>query len=576
MDVTANEKDKLKKRRRVKNASMDGIEVTAERPQPNFFEDTRPKNVGIYARVSTDSSQQTMSYEMQQKYYAEMVSRRPSWTLVKIYTDEAVTGTSTKDRDGFNSMIDDCRDGILDLIICKSVSRFSRNILDAISYVRELAAQKHTVAVYFENEGIYTLSEDSEKNLSFCAMFAQEESRTRSVAMNSSIVMRFSHGMFLTPPLLGYDNDENGKLVINEDEAVTVRLLFFMYLSGLSTSGIAEKLTELGRKTKKGNMQWSAGSVYSQLVNERHCGAIKSRKTWTPNFLDHLPKKNRTYADGSTDRKQYTKHNHHEAIISPDDFVAVQNMIVNAKYGNCSFLPQLQVMVGGSLHGFVSINPHWAAFSADDYLAASVSAGKSIKHPPPQVIAKQGDIDLRGGEIVRGEYFVDAYVSCATFNDDTLRFSSACVRKFDGEEYAELLIHPTRKLLAVRPCEKEHKNAIRWTRFSDGKAYGRDIGCTAYINTLYNLLAWKPSSKYRVRCTLHKIADGMVAIFDANNPTSLNYYAHSHRQTLQYSRKSGTVATYNPLPNLNPTPESIVRESITRIMKELQRVADGS
>jgi hypothetical protein len=381
--------------------------------------------------------------------------------------------------------------------------------------------------------------------------------------------------MFLTPPLLGYDNDENGKLVINEDEAVTIRLMFFMYLSGIGTSEIAEKLTELGRTTKKGNSQWSAGSVYSQLVNERHCGAVKSRKTWTPNFLDHLAKKNRTHEDGSTDRKQYTKHDHHEAIISPDDFVAVQNMIANVKYGNCSFLPQIQVITGGALHGFVSVNPHWAAFSTEDYIAASISVGESIKHPPQQVIAKQGDIDLRGGEIVRGEQFIDAYASCATFDDDTLRFSSACVRKFDGEEYVELLIHPIRKLLAVRPCEKEHKNAIRWTKFSDGKAYGRDIGCTAYINTLYNLLDWEPASKYKVRCTLHKVAGETIAIFDANTPFPMNYYAHTNKQTLPYSRKSGPIAMYNPLPSLNPTPESIVCESITQITEGLRSAANG-
>jgi DNA invertase Pin-like site-specific DNA recombinase len=329
MSGTANEKEKLKKRGRVKHATMEGITVTKERSQPNFFEDDTEMNVGIYARVSTNSSQQTLSYEMQQKYYSEMVARRPNWTLLKIYHDEGKTGTSTRHRDGFNSMIKDCKEGKLDLIIVKSVSRFSRNIVDAIVHVRELAAQKPAVGVYFENEGIYTLNPKDEMRLSFIATMAQEESRAKSVAMESSIVMRFSHGMFLTPPLLGYDNDEDGKLVINEDEATTVRLIFFMYLTGYNTREIAEKLTELGRTTKNGNTQWSAGSVYGQLINERHCGAVIGRKTWTPNFLDHLVKKNRTYKNGITDKKQYTKLNHHEAIISHDDFVATQKMIAN-------------------------------------------------------------------------------------------------------------------------------------------------------------------------------------------------------------------------------------------------------
>ena len=588
MSVTANERDKLSKRSRVKGATVEGIEFTEEKSQPNFFEDTSEKNVGIYARVSTDNSQQTMSYEMQQKYYSELVANRPNWKLIEIYADEGKTGTSTRHREGFNSMIRDCKEGKLDLVITKSVSRFSRNIVDTIAHVRALAAQKPAVGVYFENEGIYTLSADSEMRLSFTAAMAQEEARTRSVASNSSIVMRFSHGMFLTPPLLGYDNDENGQLIINEDEATTVRLIFFMYLAGYSSSEIADKLTTFGRKTKKGNAKWSAGSVYNQLINERHCGAVKSRKTWTPNFLDHLAKKNRMYKDGSTDRKQYTKLNHHEAIVSHADFVAVQKMIANAKYGNRSFLPQLQVIAGGALHGFVSINPRWATFNAEDYIAASASAGEGrVKSTP--LIAKHGDIDLRSSEVVRGESFIDAYISCATFNDDTLRFSSTCIRKFDDAEYAELLIHPVRKLLAVRPCAEEHKNAIRWTNFSDGRAFGRNIGCTAYINTLYRLLDWEPGTKYRVRCTLHKVAGEMVAIFDTRDVKIIasqsdtgmfqvksafpNYYAHFCKQIVPHSRKVGTISAYNPLPDFEPTPENDLRESIAQIVDEMQSVA---
>ena len=593
MAAEANEKEKLKKRSRVKGATVEGIEATEEKLQPNFFEDISRKNVGVYARVSTDSSQQTLSYEMQQKHYSEMVNRRPNWNLVKIYADEGKSGTSTKKREGFNQMIDDAVAGKIDLIVTKSVSRFSRNILDAITYVRTLAALKPAVGVFFENEGFYTLSADNEMRLSFTASFAQEESRTRSVAMNSSIVMRFSHGMFLTPPLLGYDNDEDGNLVINEDESSTVRLMFFMYLSGYSSAEIAERLTELQRKTKKGNTIWSAGSVYSQLINERHCGAVKSRKTWTPSFLDHLAKKNRTHEDGSTDRKQYTKLNHHEAIISPDDFVAVQKMIANAKYGNHCFLPQLSAVKGGALHGFVSVNPHWAAFRAEDYIAASASVGEiSVNNTRRHYIAKRQDIDLRQYEVLRGENFIDAYVSCATFNEDKLRFSSSCVRKFSGTEYVELLVHPARRLLAVRPCEKDHKNSINWTVVADGKAYGRDIGCTAYIDTLYNLLGWKPSTKYRLRCTLHKTANEMVAVFNStdalvmasrNTPLGmskgrsqpLGYYAHLSKKAIPYSKKAGASVSYNPLPEINPTPENKLCESISLLTKEMRNTAHG-
>ena len=573
------ENERLRQRNRVSGATSEGISATTEKTQPSFWDDVSHKNVGVYARVSTDNSQQTLSYEMQQKYYSEMVDNRPNWTLEKIYADEGVTGTSTKRRASFNEMISDCKKGKIDLVVTKSVSRFSRNILDAISYVRELAALNPPVAVYFENEGIYTLSPDGEMRLTYTAANAQEESRIRSVAMNSSIVMRFSNGMFLTPPLLGFDNGENGELIINEDEAVTVRLIFCMYLTGKSTGEIAKALEELGRRTKKGRIKWSAGSVYSQLTNERHCGMVKGRKTWTPNYLDHLSKKNRTYADGITDKKQYTCHNHHEPIVSPDDFAAVQKIIANAKHGNRNYLPQLQVITGGTLHGFVSINPYWAAFSAEDYIAASLSAGEIPVKNAPKPMAKQGDIDLRDVKLLRGDSFVDAFMICATFAEDRLRFSSTCVRKFSGKDYVEILIHPIKKLLAVRPCRKEHKNAIRWTSHSDGRAFGRSIGCSAYINTLYSLLEWESSTRYRLRCALQKVEGEPIAIFDASvvSKTCIqDYYDYIHRQPLQPSRKTGEITMYNANPDINPTSENSLLESITQITEKLRSVGNGN
>ena len=254
-------------------------------------------------------------------------------------------------------MIADCHAGKIDLIVTKSVSRFARNVLDCIGQVRELAALHPPIGVFFETENIYTLNSNSEMSLSFISTLAQEESHTKSEIMNSSIEMRFKRGIFLTPPLLGYDQDEDGNLIINEEEAKTVRLIFFMYLYGYTCQEIADQLTTLGRKTKKGNTVWSHGSVLGILQNERHCGDVLARKTWTPSYLDHKSKKNRQ------DRNQYRKRDHHEPIISRDDFIAVQRLISNAKYGNKGILPELTVISNGILRGFVSINPsHKATF----------------------------------------------------------------------------------------------------------------------------------------------------------------------------------------------------------------------
>ena len=359
---------KNKVRSRYRGADTTDLEVIPAKPKIDFFKDTSEKRVAVYARVSTDNVQQTSSYEMQQKYYSDFVARHPNWTLVDIYADEGISGTSAKKRKEFMRMIEDCNKNKIEIIVTKSVSRFSRNILDGIGYVRELAAHKPTpIGVYFENEGIYSLNTENEMSISFLTTIAESESRIKSTSMKSSIEMRFSHGIFLTPELLGYDKDENGDLVINQEEARTVRLIFFMYLYGYSTDEIAGTLMSLGRLTKLNNTKWTAGTVLGVLKNERHCGDVLGWKTCTPNFLDHKSVKNRN------EHPQYYKRDHHDSIISRDDFLAVQKMIANAKYGGKGFLPKLQVNSAGALRGFVSVNPRWGAFKADDYRNASAS-----------------------------------------------------------------------------------------------------------------------------------------------------------------------------------------------------------
>jgi DNA invertase Pin-like site-specific DNA recombinase len=222
-------------RERYKGVGEDVLDVIPALPHEDFYKSDTQKRVAVYARVSTDDPNQTSSYELQKNHYEDMVSRRANWELVGIYADEGISGTSLQHRDSFLRMIKDCQDGKIDLIVTKSVSRFARNIIDCIGYVRQLKAAQPPVGVFFETENIFTLDERSEMSLSFIATLAQEESHTKSEIMNSSIEMRFKRGIFLTPPLLGYDKDQDGNLVINEEEAKTVRLIFFSYLYGYST-----------------------------------------------------------------------------------------------------------------------------------------------------------------------------------------------------------------------------------------------------------------------------------------------------------------------------------------------------
>ena len=363
-------KDYLRKQRirdRYRGVNDDSIEVIPSMPQENIFYPKSVKRVAVYARVSTDGINQTSSYELQKNYYEDMIKARDKWELVNIYADEGISGTSLKHRDSFIKMIRDCKEGKIDLIITKNVSRFARNIVDCIGYVRELKGLSQPVGVYFESEHIYTLDDDSEMALSFLATMAQEESHTKSNTMNASIDMRFKMGIFLTPVLLGYDHDENGDLIINEKEAATVRFIFFSYLYGYSTGQIADALTDLGRETKRGNTYWSSPCIYQILTNERYCGDLIARKTFTPNYLDHKQKKN------LYQKPKYRRQDHHDPIITREDFFAVQKMIRNSKYGSSGYFPELKVIKNGALAGYVTVHPKWAAFVRDDYFHVSES-----------------------------------------------------------------------------------------------------------------------------------------------------------------------------------------------------------
>ena len=489
--------------------------IPAKKPI-DYYDNDIEQRVAVYARVSTDNVQQTSSYELQKKYYEDFVVHHPNWTLVKIYADEGISGTSLAHRDEFNSMIADCRSGKIDMIITKSVSRFARNVVDCISMVRMLAELPSPVGVFFESECIFSLKDDSQMALSFQATMAQEESHIRSRSMETSLRMRLDGGLPLTPKLLGYSHDAEGNLVVNPDEAPTVKLIFYMYLYGYSTSDIAAALTELGRKTYLGNIKWTSNSIVQVLRNERHCGDVLTRKTFTPNYLNHKSRKNRG------DRPQSLYRNHHEGIVSRDDFIAVQHLLNNSKYGNRSILPELRVIDSGLLRGFVTINPRWAGFKPSDYYQASASI-----HPPDEqqadaslpssITLVPGDFDMRGFEIARSEFFDNYHRPYVLFQDKRIKFSTTCVRSFGKDNHVELLVNPVEMKFAVRTAAKSSRNAVVFSKLSDGKYQPRDIAGAAYVETLFQLFGWSPDLKYRIAGALFQTETESAYIFDVND-----------------------------------------------------------
>ena len=511
-----NDQVKKKIRERYKGVSEDVLDVIPAVPQEDFYRSENHKRVAVYARVSTDDPNQTSSYELQKNHYEDLVNRRTNWELVDIYADEGISGTSLQHRDNFLRMIEDCRLGKIDLIVTKSVSRFARNIIDCIGYVRQLKAENPPIGVFFETENIYTLDENSEMSLSFIATLAQEESHTKSEIMNASVEMRFKRGIFLTPKLLGYDHDENGNLVINEEEAKTVRLVFFSYLFGYTTQQIADALTDLDRLTKRGNDVWSAGSVLQILSNERYCGDVLARKTFTPNYLNHKSKRN------NHDRNQYRQKDHHEAIISRDDFFAVQKLIRNAKYRNKGYFPEMPVVKSGFLKGYVVVHPKWAGFTVDDYYMASTSVLEGVNKIPSkplEVKFEKGNIDLRGYELVRTQFISTMGHITVSISPSKLLFNKPALIKLPDTKKIEILVNPGQRLIAVRKAVSNSRYALEWGRYTEKGFMPKIISGAAFIPTLYKLFTWNIDVQYKINGTAYKFGEDTVLIFSVDDAT---------------------------------------------------------
>ncbi len=513
--IHSQEEKKNRIRERYKGVSRDELEFIPAKPKEKLFEDTGTKRVCAYCRVSTDDVNQTSSYELQKNHYEDMIKEHQGWELVGIYADEGISGTSLQHRDEFVRMIQDCKAGKIDLIVTKSVSRFARNIVDCIAKVRELANMNPQVGVFFETEHIYTLDNTSEMMLAVLSAAAQEESHTKSEIMNISIEQRFSRGIFLTPKLLGYDVGEDGNLEINKEEAETVKLCFYLFLNGFPTSEIAEIMMQLARPTKPGNYKWTVSTVVNLLKNERYCGDVLSRKTFTPNYLDHKSKKNRH------DRNQYRQMDHHEAIVQREIYNAAQKMLAATRYVKKGFpFPNLKVVDDGLLKGFVPVNRAWTGFTGEDYKKASKVAygNESDAEKIDNPVETGSKFDLSGYEIVRAQFFSTRLNPAMTISQGKITFNTACMKKFKDVEYVEILLNSVENCIAVRPCEKDNVNAVKWGRIKDGKWLVLPKSCRGFSEPLYELMDWKNECKYRFRGQYFKEDNEQILLFDLEEP----------------------------------------------------------
>ncbi len=285
----------------------------------------RKRLVAGYARVSTDSDEQFTSYEAQVDYYTRFIQSKPEWEFVKVYTDEGISATNTKHRDGFNQMVQDALDGKIDLIVTKSVSRFARNTVDSLTTVRKL--KEHGTEIFFEKENIFTFDSKGELLITIMSSLAQEESRSISENVTWGQRKRMSDGKVSLPykQFLGYRKGEDGLPEIVPEEAEIVRLIYRLFMEGRTFSAIAKHLEQSGIASPAGKEKWQVAVVRSILQNEKYKGHALLQKTYCIDFLSKKMVKN----EGQV--QQYYVENSHPAIIEPDEWDMVQLEIERRK-----------------------------------------------------------------------------------------------------------------------------------------------------------------------------------------------------------------------------------------------------
>lgn len=278
----------------------------------------RQLRVAAYCRVSTDDEEQLTSYEAQKNYYTDKIMTNKEWTMAGIFADEGITGTSARKRPEFLRMIRQCKQGKIDIVLTKSISRFARNTVDCLNYVRAL--KELGIAVIFEKENMNTLEIDSEILITMLGAFAQSESESISANVRWGIrqAMKEGKATIQYKYLYGYRKGDDGKPEIIPEQAEVVRKIYDLFLSGIPVRGIQEYLNASAVPNINGEPKWARSAIDSILTNEKYCGDVLLQKTYIDDCINKKVKKN------TGQLPMYLVQNHHEGIISRETFDAAQ------------------------------------------------------------------------------------------------------------------------------------------------------------------------------------------------------------------------------------------------------------
>lgn len=505
---------------RVRNASTAKAVFIPALPKPKITDDGH-KTVAVYARVSTKSTEQVSSIENQTRYYQEKIEKTPNWDLSEIYSDKGISGTSIKRRKAFQQMVADALDKKMDLILCASVSRFARNMSECMEQIRILrtANPSHPVGVFFETENIYTLDPDCRQNLAIHALVADWESANKSQRMILSYDHRICIGQYPVSDLLGYRHTKDGDLIIEPEEAKTVRFIFLASMLGYDYTEIAEILTEKQRATLRGRTEWNASMVRSILYNERRWGDLDVRKRIVIDYVDRKTTKNNKL------RASAFVPDHHEAIVSPEIARAAHMMVASR---NLDELPDTIVIDSGALKGFVSVCPSWAGVSNEAFQEICYSVydeeERVILERDARIFtgeehSKILQMEFADYQVPRGVLFMSPSTPSLTVNTKSIKFNKACHKKLDNCEYIEILYHPILQVVAIRPSTPDNPNAVMW---DDGDNPIPSLSAKAFTETIYEKMDWISGYSFKFRGITRERGDNKIMLFALDEPQILS------------------------------------------------------
>ena len=477
-------------------------------------ESKRKKRVVAYGRVSTDSVEQETSIDSQIKYYTEKIQQNPDWIFGGIYADPAVSGTSRRNRVEFDKMIYDCLHGKIDIILTKSMSRFARNQLDCLAVIKLLKGLKPPVTVLFEDDHIDSSDLSMDVVITVFSMFAEQESVKKSSSVIWGFERRKEQGFYLTPThnLLGYDktkafHKDDREIIIVEEEANIVRLIFYMFLAGFKVAEIANLLTNAGVTTSKGNTIWNSSSVLGILKNERYAGDVRTNKTYRDFQAHHTYKNN-------GERAFVYETDHHIAIVPHEHYEMTQKLIASHKYGYDPYVNgtyTLRIIETGLLQGFIPINIHWAGSSLEEYinLAKTVTQTNDLLKKGLKIAC------YPGCELVRPQDLSHNKKCSIKLTPKSISLNSSCIGVFDSD-YIEFLFNPVDKLIAIRPSDKQMPGAVLWKKYKENKYTPVSISCGAFTKLIYELMEWPNLWNTSILAQIYSKKEKTVMIFDLN------------------------------------------------------------